>query len=813
MTDLRFAIRQLLRNPGFTAVAVLTLGLGIGANTAIFSVVHAVLLKPLGYHDPEHLVTILHEGRNPIAAANFLDLRDQSQSFEGMAAAEAWSGTLTGANQPETIPALRLGDGLFDLLGVQPLLGRTFRSDDFQPGNNHVLVLSYALWQRRFGANPNVIGKSIVLNAESYLMLGVMPEGFQFAPFWATTAEMWAPLDLTPRATQRDGNSLRVFARLRPGVAQSQAQAEMDAIWQRLAQAYPETNTGRTLRVDTLLKKVVGDVRPALLMIVGAVAFVLLIACANVANLLLVRGAARHKEMAIRAALGAGRWRAIRQLLTESALLSVLGAAFGLVVGFWGVRVLKALLGIQAVSSRFRMPRLTEIKVDPPTLVFTLGVALLTGLLFGLAPALQAAAPDLHAALKKGGRGATEGRGGQRLRAGLVVAEIALALITLVGAGLMLHSFALLQTVDAGFTRTNALSFIVSLQGESELLGAKREGFYEELFHRLSAIPGVVSASAVNHLPLIGDLWDRGLSIEGRPQAKPGEGVGAIYRVCRPGYFQTMGIALARGRDFNQQDSADTPGVVVINEHLAREQWPSKDPVGKRITFDDRDIKPKWFTIVGVVKNVKQHGWSEAAENEVYLPFQQSPFLSNPAGHYSSMSVVIRTSTNPIKLLDAARSAVWSVNGNVPISSAITLERVVSDAVSQPRFNFILVGLFAVLALTLAAVGIYGVMAYTVARRTQEIGIRVALGAARGDVLKLMLGHGMRLARLGTAFGLLGAFGLTRFMTSLLYEVKPTDPMTFVCISVLLTSVTLLACWLPARRAAKLDPLVALRYE
>ncbi len=813
MSDFKFAIRQMFMHPGFTAVAVLTLALGIGANTAIFSVVNGVLLKPLAYLEPEHMVTLLHEGRYPVSPADFLDWRAQSRSFTGMSAAEFWDGTLTGGDRPETVLALRLGDGMFQLLGVQPLVGRVLQADDFQPGKDHVLVLSHRLWQCRFGANPDVVGQSIPLNGESYQIVGVMPPRFQFAPFWATSAELWAPLDLTPRSTQRDGNSLRVFGRLKPGVVRSQAQAEMDAICRRLAQTYPDTNTGRTVRVDTLLEKVVGEVRPALLMLVGAVIFVLIIACANVANLLLVRGASRQKEMAIRAAMGASRWQTIRQLLTESVLLSALGGILGLVLGFWGVAVLKSVLALQAGASRFRMPRVADINVDSTALLFTFGVALLTGLVFGLAPALQAAAPEVQSGLKKSGRGTTEGRAGRRLRSILVVTEIALALIMLVGAGLMLHSFARLQALDSGFESNKALSFIVSLHGETELLGAKREAFYRQLLQKLSALPGVTSASAVNHLPLSGDLWDRGLTIEGRPPDKPGEGIGAVYRVCRPGYFQTMGIATAHGRDFSEQDRSDTPGVVVINEKLSHEQWPGEDPVGKRIAFSDSDITPKWFTIVGVVKNVKQGSWAEEVQNEIYLPFVQSPFLSDPAGHYSAMTLVVRTSINPWGLLDAARKAVWSVNRNVPISSVTTLDRVISNAVWQPRFNLILIALFAVLALTLAAVGIYGVMAYTVTQRTQEIGIRVALGARRSDVLKLMLGHGRRLALLGTGLGMAGAFGLTRLMSSLLYQVKPSDPVTFVCVAALLMAVTLLACWLPARRAAKLDPIVALRYE
>ncbi len=809
--DLRYGARQLRRNPGFTVVATLTLALGIGANTAIFSVVNGVLLKPLAYQEPERIVTILLEGWNPVSPADFLDWRAQSHGFTGMAAAEFWDGTLTGGDRPESVRALRVGEGMFQILGVPPLLGRTFQPDDFQAGKDHVVVLSHRLWQRRFGGNPNIVGQSLALNGESYQIVGIMPPPFQFAPFWATKAEFWAPLDLTPRATQRGGNSLRVFARLKPGVARAQAQAEMDAIWQRLARAYPDSNSGRTVRVDTLLEKVVGNIRPALLMLVGAVIFVLLIACANVANLLLVRGASRQKELAIRAALGASRWRTIRQLLTESVLLSVLGGGLGLLLGVWGVGMLKRMLAVQATA--IRMPRTAEITLDSTALLFTLGVALLTGLVFGLAPALQAAAPDLHGALKRSGRGATEGRGGHRLRSALVITEIALALVTLAGAGLMLRSFARLEAVDSGFVPDKVLSFVVSLHGESDLVAERREAFYRQLSEKISALPGVISAGAVNHLPLAGDLWDRWLHIEGRPVAKPNDGFGAIYRVCRPGYFQTMGITLERGRDFTDQDKSDTPGVMVINEQLAREQWRGEDPVGRRVTFDDTGINAKWFTIVGVIKNVKQHDWSEDVHNEIYLPFQQSPWLSDPTGPYLSMTLVVRTSTNPLGLVTAARNAVWSLNGNIPVSSVTTLEQVVSDAVWQPRFNLMLITLFAVLALTLACVGIYGVMAYTVTQRTQEIGIRMALGARNGDVLRLVLGHGIKLALLGAALGLTGAFGLTRLMTSLLYQVKPGDPVTFVCVPALLLLVTLSACWLPARRAAKTDPLIALRRE
>ena len=811
--DARYGLRMLARSPGFTAVAVLTLALGVGANTAIFSVVSGVLLKPLAYREPERIVTILHHGWNPAAPADFLDWRAQSRSFERMAAAEAWGGTLTGGDRPEAIPGIRLGEGMFQILGVEPLVGRTFQAEDFKPGNDRVLVLGYPVWQRRFGGDPNVAGRAVTLNGESYTVVGVMPPQFRFTPFWATKAEMAAPLDLTARAAQRTGNSLRIFARLKAGVSLGQAQKEMDAICWRLEQVYPDTNAGRSVQVEPLLEKVVGDIRLGLLVLAGAVVFVLLIACVNVANLLLVRAVARRKEMAIRTALGASRWRTIRQLLTESMVLAVIAGSLGLLLGYWCVDWIKGLLAGDSTSFRVRMPRAAEISVDSTTLFFALAVALLTALVFGLAPALQAARPDLHDALKESGRGTTEGSGGRRVRNTLVVAEIALALITLVGAGLMLRSFTRLTAVDPGFDPRNVLSMVVSLHGQPDMVGEKREAFYRQLIERIEALPGVMSASAINHLPLAGDTWGWSVNIEGRPVPKPGDRIGAVYRVVRPAYFRTMRISLLRGRDFTPQDHASAPGVAIINEELARKHWPNEEPVGKRVTFDDLEKNPYWRTIVGVIADVKQHSWSDDPDNEIYVPFQQSGFAKDAAGHFSAMTLVARTAINPLGLVGAVQEAVWSLNRSAPVSSVTTLEQAIANAVWQPRFNLILIGLFAGLALLLAAVGIYGVMACAVTQRTQEIGIRMALGAQKRDVLKLVVGHGMRLALIGLLAGVAGALALTQLMANLLYQVKPADPMTFAVVCALLAGIVLLACWLPARRAAKVDPMTALRSE
>jgi predicted permease len=764
LQDLRYGARTLLKNPGFTLIAVLTLGLGIGANTAIFSVVNGVLLRPLSYHEPERIVTLLDNGRYPVSPANFLDFRANNQSFAQMAAAEAWGGALTGGDRPEMLSGLRMGEGLFALLGARALLGRTLQAEDYRPGKDHALVLSHKLWQRAFGGDPKIIGRNIRLSGESYAVVGVMPPQFQFPPFWATRAEMWAPLDLSPRVTDRRGGSLRVFARLKPNVTMRQAQAEIDAMNKQLALAYPDADAGLNIRVESLNEKVVGDVRRALLVLSGAVGFVLLIACANVACLLLTSAAARQKEAAVRVALGASRWRIIRQSLTESLLLSICGTAVGMLLAVWGVDWLTALLAGNSSSFTVRLPRLNEIRIDMTALGFTLVVTLATSLLFGLAPALVASKPDLNQSLKESGRGNAGGR--RRLRETLVVVELALALVMLVGAGLLMNSFLKLRAVDPGFNPRNALTMMVSLAGASQYVGPARENFYRRLTDRLTALPGVESVSAINHLPLAGDWWGTSMAIEGRPLPPPGQDIIAIFRVSRPGYFQTMGVPLRAGRDFTERDTPDAPGVAIINETLARREWPSEDPVGKRVTLDnprDNSRTPQWLTVVGVVKDVKQNSWTDAPSNEIYVPFQNSRgFYAGTAGHYTSMTLVIRTSVEPQSLAAAAQETVRSLDRGLPVSSVATMEQVIADTLWQPRFNLQLIGIFAALAMTLAAIGLYGVMSYSVAQRTREVGLRMALGAGRRDVLKLVVGQGMKLALVGVTLGLLASVALTR---------------------------------------------------
>jgi putative ABC transport system permease protein len=700
-----------------------------------------------------------------------------------------------------------MGEGLFELLGVEPMLGRTFAADEFQPGKNQVLVLSYRLWQQRFGGETNIVGQTVTLDGKPYVIIGVMPPSFRFAPFWAVHAEMWAPLSLADRLNDRGGRSLRVFGRLKAGATREQAQAEMNAICKRLEEAYPESNKGWTVSVDPLHEKAVGNIKPALLVLMSAVVFVLMIACGNVANLMLARATVRRKELAIRAALGAGRWQLFRQLLSESVLLSLLGGLLGLLIAFWGIEALTRFV-------QERIPRFDGVRIDMATLGFTLLVSFLTGMIFGLAPAVRSSRYDLTETLKESSRGSTEARQQGRLRSALIVSEMAVALVLLVGAGLMMRSYLRLQSVDPGFNPRNLLSFTVSLAGLPEYVGARRETFYRTLLEQIESLPGVQSASAVNHLPLGGDMWTLSIAIEGRPPPLPGESIGAGFRVCRPGYFRTMGITLLKGRDFTERDKLDSPGVAIINETLARQQFPNEEPIGKRITFDDPRTTPKWLTIVGVIKDVKQFDLKAPAINEVYWPFAQHPgYLQETAGHVAYMTVVVRTATNPLNSVKPIEKILFKIDRNLPVSNVASAEQVMASAVWQPRFNLSLIGVFAAVGLVLATVGIYGVISYSVSQRTHEIGIRIALGAARYDVLKLVIHRGMLLAVLGVGIGLGGSAMLTRLMRTQLFDIPPTDPLTFAWVSALLLAVALIACLIPARRAAKVDPMEALRYE
>jgi len=806
LQDIRFGTRMLVKNPGFTIVAVLTLALGIGANAAIFSVVDAVLLRPLAYRDADRLVTILHHGDNPVAVANYIDWRDQSRSFEAMGAADSWSANLSGIDSPEHILGLKVTQSLLPLLGVEPQLGRLFVAGEDQQGSEHEVILSYGLWQRRFASDSKVLGKVITLDGEPYTVLGVMPRTFKFAPFWATRAEMWVPNAFGDRIHNRGGNSLRIFARLKRDVALSEARAEIATIAARLEQKFPGTN--RDIVVTPLKQNVVGQVQAPLLLLLGAVGFVLLIACANVAHMLLARSATRQKEIAVRTALGAPRMRVIRQFLTENLLLAAMGASAGALLAVWGTRALVAL------SPAF-LPRVDTIRMDARVVLFLIAVTVLTGLVFGLAPAMHASAVNLTDTLKDGGRGGSDGHGRNRLRSFLVASEFALALILLIGAGLMVRSFFALQSIDPGFNPNRVLSMAVSVAGTQESEPHRRAIFYQQLVERVRALPGVEAAGGINHLPLAGDMWGWPFAIEGRAKPLPGESPSAVYRIVMPGYFETMRLPVLRGREIAATDDPSAPGVVLINETAARKYWPGENPLGKHIAFDDdKTASPTWLTVIGMVRDAKQENWAEAPYPEVYLAaLQNRGFLGERESHASYITLVVRTRGNPSALLGTIKNTVWTFDRNLAISEILTMDDVVAEANAEPRFEMALLGVFAGVALILAAVGIYGVMSYSVARRTQEIGIRISLGASRSDVLRLVARQGMVLALAGSAAGIVGALLLSRLMTKLLYGVLPTDPVTFTVVAVLLTLVALAANYLPARRATRVDPIVALRYE
>ncbi len=812
--DLRYGTRNLWRTPGFTAVAVTALALAIGANTAIFGVVNAVLLRPLAYKDANRLVTVLHYGTGPVATANYIDWRDQSHSFEAMGAADAWGPNLTNSDPSDSNPAehlngLKLTENLLPLLGIEPLLGRWFIPGEDQEGAEHEVILSYRLWQRRFNGDRNVLGKPITLNGEAYTVVGVMPSSFKFAPFWAVRAELWVPDAFGDTIHERGGNHLRVFARLKPGVTLSQARAEMATISGRLDKQFPATNRGVT--VTPLKENVVGKIETPLFMLLGAVGFVLLIACANVAHMLLARTSDRQKEIAVRVALGAGRGRVLAQFLTENLLLAAIGASVGLLLAAGGTKALVAL-------SPAYIPRVEMVAIDTHVMLFLVCITVLTAVTFGLTPAMHAAAKNLSDALKEGGRGDSDGVRRNRLRSFLVASEFALAFMLLIGAGLMIRSFFALQSVDPGFNPHNVLSMVVSVAGTQEAEPNRRAIFYRELLQKVGTLPGVNSVGAINHLPLAGDLWDRGFEIEGRPKPRPGEGPDAVYRIVMPGYFRTMQLPLRSGRAITYRDDHRSPRIVIINERAAHEYWPGQNPIGQRITIPDSDNQATWLTVIGVVANAKQEEWAVEPSPEMYLAALQSPdFLGEGtaaiAPHMTYITLVVRTNGNSADLEPAIERAVRSFDKNLPISEVVTMQRVIADATAQPRFEMLLLGLFGGVALVLASIGIYGVMNYSISRRIREIGIRVSLGASRTDVLRMVMRQAIMQAVAGTAVGIAGAVLLAKLMTNMLYGIQPTDPLTFGGVTMVLSLAALVATLIPARKATQIEPMAALRSE
>ena len=807
LKDIRFAFRGLARRPAFTAIAVITLGLGIGATTAIFSVVNSVMLRRLPYSTADRIVAI--QELNPqgkriqVTGPNFLDWRAQNTVFEHLAAIRVTNANLMLADQAERIELAQTSANFFEVFGVGPQQGRLFVTGDEQAGHAPVVVLSDALWRRRFAGDPTVIGKPITLDGASYTVVGVAPPGFQYPD----KTEAWLPpLKLAPEMnpaiepTQRRGSGyLSAVALLKPGVTVAQAAGEMETITSRLRQQYPETNNRRFNRVLSLHDHLVGDSRTMLWLLLGAVLFVLLIACANVANLLLASAASRSKEMAIRTALGASRWRVIRQLLTESAMLALAGGLLGLFLSRYGVAAITKLL-----PQTF--PRLSEIGMDWRVFGFTLGVSLLTGFIFGFAPALHISGADVQEAMKENARGTAGSARHTRLRHALIVAEVALSVVLLAGAGLLFRSFMRLQAVDAGFTPQQVLTARLSPAGPQFDEDSAVVTFYEQVLDRARAIPGVDSAGVINTLPLSGGPTVA-FRVEGRPIQPVDKWIPTNFRSVSPDYFRAMNIPVLQGRTFTPEDRAGAPRKLMINQALARRDFPDEDPVGKRITLgnSDENNQPIWFEIVGVTANVRSIELREEAPPELYFSAKQIPF--------QNMSIVVRSTVEPESVAPALRQAVVEVDRTVPVAQVQTMEHIVSESVTQPRFNLFLVGLFGGIALLLSAAGIYGVTSYTVTQRTHELGIRLALGAQVGDVLRLVLGQGMAVIGIGLVLGLAASFALLRLMRSLLFGIGENDPLTFGAITLVLLVVALIACYVPARRATKVDPLIALRYE
>ncbi len=796
MQDVRYGARMLAKRPGFTAVALLTLALGIGANTAIFSVVNAVLLRPLPLKDPDRLVMVVETNLSKgwdqfsVSPLNFTDWRDQNQVFEQIAASRNWAFNLTGDGEPERVRGARVSAGLFEMVGATPAQGRLFTAEEDQPGRGNVVLISHGLWQRRFGSDPEIIGKTLTLNSQSYTVIGIMPQDYSFP----SRSEIWAPMAFSQSEQRnRGGHFISVFARLKDNVTVEQARTEMQSIAGRLEEQFPDTNKGWSANVILLMDQVVGDIRPALFVLLGAVAFVLLIACANVANLLLARAASRYKEIAIRNALGASRLQLVRQLLTESLLLSMLGGGLGLLLAFWGVDFLISI-------SPENIPRVREIGLDRQVFVFTALLSVLTGIFFGVVPAIQGSKPDLTEALKEGGRGSTSAR--HKARSVLVVAEVALALVLLIGAGLMIKSFSRLQSTDPGFNPANALTLSISLPSSKYREPHQQTGFYSQLIDRVESLPGVESAAVSTSVPIAGSDYIFGFLIQGSP-TPPSDAPSANYYSITPDYFKAMGIPLKRGRYFTDADVNNTTRVAIINETMARRYFPDEDPIGKRLHITNG---PEAFReIVGIVGDVKHYSLDQETTAQMYEPHAQNPF--------TSMSLVVRTTQDPASLAGAVRAQVLGIDRDQPVSNIKTLEQMVNDSIAQPRLSMLLLTVFAVVAMVLAAVGLYGVMSYSVTQRTNEIGIRMALGAKQTDVLRLVVGQGMMLAVIGVGIGLAASFVLTRFLATLLYTVSATDPLTFAGLSLTLTAVTLLASFIPALKATKVDPMVALRYE
>ncbi|HEU4837056.1 MAG TPA: ABC transporter permease [Pyrinomonadaceae bacterium] len=805
--DIRFAIRSLIKRPGFTLVAVLTLALGIGANTAIFSVVYSVLLKSPPFPRADRMVLLWGDdrtegdSRSQISQTDIADYRAQQTLFESITTFNSWTPLISGTGEPARVNAALVGDDFFNVMGTQPMLGRGFLPEEQQDGKDQVVVLSYELWQRQLNSDPHAVGKSILLNLRPHTIVGVMPPSFHSLPatLLGKEALLYRPAAEETSESQRSARHLRSIGRLKESVTIQQAQSELNVIAQRLEALHPDTNTNWGIHLAGLHEDTVRDLKKTLWVLLGAVAFVLLIACANVANLLLARSTQRAAEMTIRTALGASRWRLLRQVLTESGLLAFLGTATGLLLAVWGVEVIKV-LGSKTI------PQLQTVELSLPALGFTFGLSLLTALLFGLGPALQSSRPDLTEGLKADSRGLGGGTRRARLRSVLVVSEIAFALVLLMCAGLLIRTVGHLLKVDPGFEYSHSLKMDLGLPGLRYSTPEKRIEFYRELTKRVQSLPGMVSAGAVTPLPVAGGFDSTSIEIEFQPTPKGREPMVDRY-ITTPGYLQALNIPLRRGREITTQDDERAPLVLVVSEGLAARIWPNQDPIGKRIKLPwnpGREDEP-WRTVVGVVGDVKQYGLDKPGTSAVYVPHAQYPV--------SFMTLVARTSGEPAEMLGTVKQVVQQLDADQVPMEVATMQDMMVDSVRTQRFTMFVLAAFAGLALALAAVGIYGVMSYVVAQRTHEIGIRIALGARLGNIFGLVMGNALWLAIAGIALGAVGTFALTRLMKSLLFGVAPTDVATFVVVCVGLGVVALVASFLPARRATKVDPLVALRNE
>jgi len=803
LQDLRYAVRTLLKKPGFTMIAVITLALGIGAGTAIFTVVDAALLRGLPYKSPEHLYHLWESTPQKEFAQrefSYPDYQDyqKNQVLEGVAAYTGGGAIMSGRGEPERVLAPGASANFFSLLGVEPNLGRTFQPGEDKPGAPRVTVLTYGMWQRRFGGDKAIIGQSLTLNGDSYTVVGVLPASFQFA---FRPADLWRPYQPTEtQLSRRFMHGTNLIGRLKPGVKVEQAQSELSAIAGRIEQEYKESHAGTGLKLVPLQEQVVGQVKPILLVLLAAVGFVLLIACANVASLLLTRSLSRQKEVGIRVALGASRWRVIRQLLTESVLLSLVGGVAGLFVAYWGIAALIAVLPENQLNA---LPFLKSLHIDASILAFSFGLSLLTGIIFGLAPALQSSRLDLNEVLKEGGRN-TAGAPGHGLRSVLVMSEIALAVVLLVGAGLMMKSLLRLLQADGGFDPQNLLTMTVVLPPEKYADANRQVAFHEQLKERVQSLPGVSGVGTVDNLPLQGGNTTR-FNIEGDPIPQPGQAIEANFRIVSETYFQTLGVPIIAGRMFDERDKADAPGVVIIGKSLADRVFSGRDPIGRRLVYTAGQAPP--LQVIGVVGDVKIGGLDEQIKPVIYYSYRQAPALGT--------NLVVRTTGDPTALAAAIRNEIRTLEPDVAIFNVRAMEDLISTspAAFMRRFPALLISIFAGVALLLASIGIYGVVSFSVSQQTHYIGVRMALGAQTSDILKMVLKQGLTLAMLGIAIGVVAALGLMRLLRSLLYEVQTTDATTFVLVVSTLFCIALLACYLPARRATKVDPLAALRYE